>query len=291
MLIVTGMVATMLVGCGSKAEEAPAEVVVKTEIETDTPAETEVKEEIVEVPVELPFAEANGFTFGTIEDLEALQAHAFLYCADEDNNPVYEPYGVFPANPVITYTYSGIEVTEPDEDGFVDYTVYFDCEFPIDFDYWEDAEQVSFRWMWSNPSPMDYYTGVIFPSRTLFDDDSFEASATVEWDGKSYDVSKTIESDLEYGESEYYETETGMHYSDYCYSKHTIRIHAPAEYDGVVLYMEKGGLTEERFKKLAEKGFGASDEIENFGQDKDDVAAYAQSCLMIRLSDLLAAQE
>lgn len=249
-LLAVSMTAAMFGGCGNEMVDDEALQTQQSETSGDnTSAEDNTVSEVIEAEVpKTSWLEENNITFTEGE----LSIPVYNYARDEEGNVWSEEYvrmrqieGVY-SEPVI-------EVSEPDENGNVTYTVtseiagtwrgYFGLE---DITFWSYCISKGFYFI-------DAYTGTVFPLAGLDDnvseylvdtdvlvDDTTYHVATGKSLGSNWGTGEWLvtEDDEEAGDDDLWRYE--VHYTIY----NTLTAVVPAEYDGLILAIDAKGSTE-----------------------------------------------
>lgn len=285
--VVTMSMVAALVGCGSSASDsAAANDEESTQVEDDIPEETaedtaeeiveeaeeETEEDVTEIPEqEVPFAEENGLQFS---DLSPLEIPGFEFFTDSDGNYLEEgPEGVSLIQPTIVYTFGDITVSDPDEDDNVVYTISYTKEYEFAYEAPENYSEFYFNVNSDGICFLDYYTGTVFPARDTSGDASYEISTDIVWDDVTYSVGYTKSIEWTHGDWQQDGNILSIPYSSY--SEYTVT--APADYDGLVIYIDNRGITE-----YEEYDYENFTEAHTFGTEEDESI---DDCTFIRVSD------
>ncbi len=227
-----------LVGCGKDTGSATADgttgdVTTEAEVASDTDTEEATEEE-----VSTWFSENSiSFTEGEVS------IPAYTYARNEDGS---EDDSVEMTQKDATYSEPGIDVSEPDADGNVTYTVTYSVRGT-----WSGMMAAGSGFMSSvqikNYHFVDAYTGTVFPNADMtMEENSYATDSVVEVDGKEYKIS-TGQS-FEYSEQEpswsYFENNTKAKATMSYTSDITMVAVVPAEYDGLILALDGTGMTE-----------------------------------------------
>jgi hypothetical protein len=233
------MACSAMTGCGSAADtsedtvetvsETVADIVEETQTESETV--TEVEETTVE-DTELPYAEQEELKFSDLSQLEI----PFLSYFTDDTSDSDNEMNLRQGN--ATYTLGDITVSEPDEEGNVIYTFPYTLNMDVVVENVVD-KAFSVGYSYQLFGAMDYYTGINFPNKNLNGDESFEYFTDVEWDGTTYSVgySKSQENNGNWSVD-------GDNATLSVIVNATITAKAPADYDGLVLVINRSAITE-----------------------------------------------
>lgn len=231
-----------MVGCGkdtgsTTAEGTTGDVTTEAEVASDTDTEEATEEEVEEVST---WFSENGISFTEGE----VSIPAYTYARNEDGS---EDDSVEMTQKDATYSEPSIDVSEPDADGNVTYTVTY-----------------SVRGTWSgmmaagsgftpnvyimNYNFVDAYTGTEFPCADMTDEEnSYYTDSVVEVDGKEYKISagSSFESNFEEEPSwSYFDNNTRAKATIAYTFDFTMVAVVPAEYDGLILALNGAGATE-----------------------------------------------
>lgn len=241
-ILVVGLSMAMvfsLAGCGkgnttdttSEAESTTAESVSSEETDVTT-------EEVVE---ENPtwFSENNiTFTEGEIT--------APCYSYTNEDGAIDENMDVTQME--VTYSEPVIETSEPDENNNVTYTVTYDVTGEWVATMPADVQNINTYYQFLNYNFIDAYTGTVFPSTDLTDDNGHEfvLESDVEVNGKTYHISIGKNSEQEWGEGNWTWLENNTKKElKASHSNHvTLIATVPADYDGLILALDGNGVTE-----------------------------------------------
>lgn len=187
----------------------------------------------------------------------------------------------------VTYDAPKITRSEPDENGFVTYTVAISS--PTEFDYWfEENEIVDGNYSFNDYILCDYYTGTCiyaeFPTINEGERLSKEIETTVEYGGKEYTVTCSIEAWI--GVPDGYINRHPLWSGVYSYSGTTpagylMTVSAPQEYDGLVIGLDHISLSNlDDDEGIFVKTWDDDEHLENwiFVRLDDYVAIDAGSC-------------
>lgn len=227
-----------MVGCGkdtgkTTADGTTGDVTTEAEVASDTDTE-----EVTEEEVSTWFSE-NGISFAEGE----VSIPAYTYARNEDGS---EDDSVEMTQKDATYSEPSIDVSEPDADGNVTYTVTYSVRGT-----WSGMMAAGSGFMSSvqikNYHFVDAYTGTVFPNADMTtEENSYATDSVVEVDGKEYKIS--TDQSFEYSEQEpswsYFENNTKAKATMSYTSDITMVAVVPAEYDGLILALDGTGMTE-----------------------------------------------
>ncbi|MBD5509484.1 MAG: hypothetical protein HDR05_15945 [Lachnospiraceae bacterium] len=97
--------------------------------------------------------------------------------------------------------------------------------------YYDAAQDIVYDTVHSRSSIYDWYTGRMLPTRTIFDDDVFDSSVTLDIDGISFDLSYTLETQWEWDDW-VYDDDGNAHCDGRCYTTYIFKV--SEGYDGLV---------------------------------------------------------
>lgn len=230
-----------MIGCGkdtgsTTADGTTGDVTTEAEVASDTDTEEATEEEVEEVST---WFSENGISFAEGE----VSIPAYTYARNEDGS---EDDSVEMTQKDATYSEPSIDVSEPDADGNVTYTVTYSVRGT-----WSGMMAAGSGFMSSvqikNYHFVDAYTGTVFPNADMTtEENSYATDSVVEVDGKEYKIS-TGQS-FEYSEQEpswsYFENNTKAKATMSYTSDITMVAVVPAEYDGLILALNGAGATE-----------------------------------------------
>lgn len=228
-----------LVGCGKDTGSATADgttgdVTTEAEVASDTDTEEATEEE-----VSTWFSENSiSFTEGEVS------IPAYTYARNEDGS---EDDSVEMTQKDATYSEPSIDVSEPDADGNVTYTVTYSVRGT-----WSGMMAAGSGFIPNvyimNYNFVDAYTGTEFPCADMTDEEnSYYTDSVVEVDGKEYKISagSSFESNFEEEPSwSYFDNNTRAKATIAYTFDITMVAVVPAEYDGLILALNGAGATE-----------------------------------------------
>ncbi len=227
-----------MVGCGkdmgsTTADGTTGDVTTEAEVASDTDTEEATEEE-----VSTWFSE-NGISF--TEGEVSIPAYSY---------PTNEAIEMIQTNG--SYSEPIIEVSEPDSEGNVTYTVTYDITIPIEANVPASiAESEGAHWdtQFEIYDFVDAYTGTVFPSASMTDDEnSYGIDSVIEIDGQEYKISTSgsfEDGDIDDGNDNVW-TASGDSYK----LKTTSTCHitkvavVPDGYNGLILALDSKGCTE-----------------------------------------------
>lgn len=228
-----------LVGCGKDTgstivDGTTGDVTTEAEVASDTDAEEATEEE-----VSTWFSENSiSFTEGEVS------IPAYTYARNEDGS---EDDSVEMTQKDATYSEPSIDVSEPDADGNVTYTVTYSVRGT-----WSGMMAAGSGFIPNvyimNYNFVDAYTGTEFPCADMTDEEnSYYTDSVVEVDGKKYKISagSSFESNFEEEPSwSYFDNNTRAKATIAYTFDITMVAVVPAEYDGLILALNWAGATE-----------------------------------------------
>lgn len=246
-LLAVSMTAAMLGGCGNETTDDGAGQTQQTEVSGDnavTGDNTETEAVEVEVPV-TAWVEEHGITFTEGE----VSIPAYGYATDTDGNIMD---GIIVVQQDAVYSEPVIEVSEPDADGYVTYTITYTLG-----GNWTGTMPLSIAeadWIYGVQynlfGLLDAYTGTVFPSADLDmtggKDAEYMVEADVEIDGNVYHVSKGAHSEDSFEWIGWTQLSSAEYQGDASYDVTVTQyVVVPQEYDGLVLYISSTANTGE----------------------------------------------
>ena len=227
-----------VVGCGkdtgsTTADGTTGDVTTEAEVASDTDTE-----EVTEEEVSTWFSE-NGISFTEGE----VSIPAYSYSTNEAIEMIQ-------ANG--SYSEPIIEVSEPDSEGNVTYTVTYDITIPIEANVpasIAESEGVNWKTQFESYDFVDAYTGTVFPGAGMTDDEnSYGIDSVIEIDGQEYKINTSSnfeKGDIDDGNDNGW-TASGDSYklktsSTYHVTKVAV---VPDGYNGLILALDSKGHTE-----------------------------------------------
>jgi hypothetical protein len=233
------LICTILASCNSQESvtESEEETTTSQTVEQVTETITETTEETVSEII--PWAEENEIIMaGQLEEFEIPLMHAVTL-----NEEIIDEIGWFEQSGI--YTAPEIYVSEPDEDGYVEYIINYtvDDEMSVLIPY--DVTETTDGW-YSNITEyylVDYYTGMVLAGSGDYHLGEWNTT-NVEYDGSVIDISVmgSIEENYISNES------SNVDYDNWLWTieretDFVLTVKAPASYDGLVLYIDLNGET------------------------------------------------
>jgi hypothetical protein len=222
----------------SQPEESKAEEVTYAQETESVPASSEA-ETVESKPVEskaqkIPYAQEHGWKFS---DLSPLEMPIFVYWTDSDYNYTENgPEGVTIIQPTAVYTVNDIAVSGPYEDGMVQYMVACEANFEIAFEDPEMMDLSLYGVLGKGFELVDLYTGTVLPyNGNLFS----TLELDVVWDDVTYPIVYRGWNTPYFGD---WQKDGITKCSVRVVYKYVIVV--PADYDGLVLFINNNGQTE-----------------------------------------------
>lgn len=230
-----------MVGCGkdmgsTTADGTTGDVTTEAEVASDTDTEEATEEGVEEVSTW--FSENNiSFTEGEVS------IPAYTY-------PTNDAIEMIQANG--SYSEPIIEVSEPDSEGNVTYTVTYDITIPIEANVpasIAESEGANWNTQFDSYDFVDAYTGTVFPGAGMTDDgNSYSIDSVIEIDGQEYKINTS--SNFEKGGIDD-GNDNGWTASGDSYKLKTSSIYhitkvavVPDGYNGLILALDSKGHTE-----------------------------------------------
>lgn len=230
-----------MIGCGkdtgsTTADGTTGDVTTEAEVASDTDTEEATEEEVEEVST---WFSENGISFAEGE----VSIPAYSY-------PTNEAIEMIQANG--SYSEPIIEVSEPDSEGNVTYTVTYDITIPIEANVpasIAESEGVNWKTQFESYDFVDAYTGTVFPGAGMTDDEnSYGIDSVIEIDGQEYKINTSSnfeKGDIDDGNDNGW-TASGDSYklktsSTYHVTKVAV---VPDGYNGLILALDSKGRTE-----------------------------------------------
>lgn len=136
---------------------------------------------------------------------------------------------------------------------------------------------------------VDYYTGTVFPSDNLIKRSQYNSNTVIRWNEIDYPMSFQLFRNSTFGGRKYEQGEKGLDISIPVNGTYTYKFVIPQEYDGLVLYVPKGGshdLAEEEAQALLMEEDTTETTLTEakMWSDEDDVSDY----YFISVADLIS---
>lgn len=234
-----------MVGCGkdtgsTTAEDTTGDVTTEAEVASDTDTEEVTEEEVEEVST---WFSENGISFAG----SGVSIPVYAYARNEDGS---EDDSVEMTQEDATYSEPFVDVSEPDADGNITYTVTYNVSGTWIGTMAADSDGYYMSYVkFDGYSFVDAYTGTVFPGAGMTDDEnSYAADSVVEVDGKEYKIStsQSFESNFEDPSWSFIDNNTKAKATvDYSIDVTKVAV-VPAEYDGLILALDGTGMTENK---------------------------------------------
>jgi len=179
-----------------------------------------------------------------------LKAPAFVYQTDNDAKRYYE--GTLDiVQPEAIYSLTKCEASDPDTEGNItyniEYTVDLQTIFGIQPNSVETKKQWYYNWKAAKLILCDDYTGQVFTEQSLFGVDGTAYDSDVVWNDMTFHISGEVESEW-VNEEDWevtFDEESGVTWAEAPVIGTTrITVSVPKEYQGLVLVMDKKGITD-----------------------------------------------
>lgn len=235
------VLALSMAGCGkdtgsTTADGTTGDVTTEAEVASDTDTEEATEEEVEEVST---WFSENGISFTEGE----VSIPAYTYAKNEDGS---EDDSVEMTQKDATYSEPVVDVSEPDADGNVTYTVTYSVRGT-----WSGMMAAGSGFKASvymmNYNFVDAYTGTEFPCADMTEEEnSYYTDSVVEVDGKEYKIStgSSFESNFEEPSWSYFDNNTRVRATSAYTFDITMVAVVPAEYDGLILALNGAGAIE-----------------------------------------------
>ena len=242
--VITCSMMISLCACGkndsrnSDEEETVAETE-ETEVTSSETTETTEETTAETEPASTVWGEINDLTYGISE----LTLTNYIYSKLDEEE--IEGSGV---EEEAVYSIPSVDVSEPDEDGYVTYIIDYNTNGTYDIEFAFDVADHTDGWS-SNPQQynvIDYYTGTILCNwEDSYNDDGEEIAVTINNGDEEITVYVSAALELTVNENESFDVDDdhwGWHVDYTIYS--TITLRAPQSYDGMLLEIDTTGWTE-----------------------------------------------
>ena len=148
-----------------------------------------------------------------------------------------------------SYSEPVIEVSEPDENNNVTYTVTYDISTQwIGTMSMERAQngKLNAIILYETYNFIDAYTGTVFPTSNLTEDNehAYFIESDVEVNGKTYNISTNCSAKNEWEEGNWTDLDSKAKYKNTCTFHVTLTAIVPEEYDGLIIALDGTGSTE-----------------------------------------------
>lgn len=216
-----------------------------------------------------------------------------VFCTNDDFSKIIEVPGVTLEPGTMYYEITDITASNPDKDGYTDVTISVNASYSFlvhEDDSVYDNSFYSYSIHRAEFELADYYTGVHFPNRTFDNVSRATLLPNLEINDKTYAISENAVSVWAYESHNWKILDNNIPLYELPISAvitSTYTVHMPKDYDGLMLYINKNGLTEFTQSDL--------DAFRNMSINERDVEyvldnEYAGNILAIRISDYLKNQ-
>ena len=210
----------------------------------------------------IPFAEKNKLTFSDLDI--TMEAPVYFYTRDADGQITkFDDIKFVPHN--MTYHYHDFQMSDSDKDGNV--IVTFTCDMTTSLEYRSSHHSNWYpRYSYLIPSFLDYYTGIYYRGKIVSSDNSTQLYGvnpeeenemkytTIKWGKQDYSIGIYSDILLTKGEKVIHGVENGaVHAEVPIMITMKTQIKVPKDFDGVLIAIEKEGVTEEKFLDFNEK--------------------------------------
>ncbi|MCR5595463.1 MAG: Ig-like domain-containing protein [Lachnospiraceae bacterium] len=200
------------------------------------------------VGVVVTYLEEQGCDY--VSSATGLMAPCFVYQQTEDGFRKYDgTLEIEQGN--ATYSLSKCKVSDPDPDGYVTYDIEYTVNVPTKFgilaNSTESKHKWYYNWMAEEMFLCDDYTGQIFSVQDLYGEEGLIYDSTVTWNDMDYHITGTTESEW-VNEEEWavtYSPLTTITWAEApVIGTFKLQVKVPAEYEGLVLALDKKGVTD-----------------------------------------------
>ncbi len=227
-------------------------------------------------PLPEPYCVKNNITFENLQDMELPFAAAF-----SKDGEIVEIDGLWADVGMAHYSFGEIRIEPSEQEGYIDVTIPY--EVSLSAEVYLDTTKFSggFRIeaSWAAFSVGDIYTGLLVPSQGTYGSETNEYIRNYEWNGNTYTVSYTKDTNSESGFSDWTGGDESIYNCTFDLAADIVyTITVPEEYDGAVLAIERNGKDEVKLRTDEE-----TDEKDIHFLDEHDADYY----IFYQLSDLI----
>ena len=185
-----------------------------------------------------------------VTSASSLTAPSFIYQETEEGLRKYDGTLETEQQDAI-YSLKSCEISDPDLDGNVTYSVEYTVTVPTKFGIVTDSVEAKKTWYynWKIYELMlcDDYTGQIFTQQSLFGEEGLRYDSDVEWNNMTFHISGNIEAEWvndEDWEVSYSPLTATTWAEAFAIGTFHLNITVPKEYQGLVLALDKNGITD-----------------------------------------------
>ena len=224
-----------------------------------------------------------------------LTAPCFVYQQSNDGYRIYDgTLDIEQGN--ASYSLTKCVVSDPDPDGNVEYEIEYTITVPTKFGIITDSKEAKHAWYynWVAKEMMlcDDYTGLVFSVQDLYGQEGLIYDSTVTWNDMDYHVTGTTESEW-VNEEQWAITFSPLTSTTWAEAPaigtFKLNITVPKEYQGLVLALDKKGITDYKDPEYDEDSeYDAADTFTDhffFDPQEDGTVRRADEFYIIRLSD------
>lgn len=231
-------------------------------------------------PLAEPYGEKNNIVFEDMEDMEMPFAMSF-----SKDGELVDIDGMTLETGMAKYSFGDITSKPSEQAGCIDIVVPFTINLPAVFYMDSRLSDGSCSWNYTYASfgVGDFYTGIEVPARSSYDDETLEFSKDYEWNGNTYSICYSINTDIDAYKSDWEMVDEYMWCMNYEYTINRVyTITIPEGYDGLVLKIRRNGRTE---VSLA----GATEETKKISNTESYLldTSKPEDYIFYRISDIL----
>lgn len=222
-----------------------------------------------------------------VDSNTVLEAPGFLFQTDNDGERIYDGTLDLRQNNA-KYKITGCDKSDPDADGNITYTITVDVKFLKEIGIVRDTKEEKHNWYYDwVVEPLivgDEFTGTIFSPQDLYDSEFPVYDSEFENKGITYTISGELWSEFDNNEDWAIELDE----DDITWARATvsgtyvITIVAPKQYEGLVLAVDKNGITDytgDEAAVLSDRGF--------FDTLDDGSVRSAEDYIIVRVKDIM----
>lgn len=203
-------------------------------------------------PLPEPYCVKNNITFENLQDMELPFAAAF-----SKDGEIVDIDGLWVDAGMAHYSFGEITMESSEQEGYIDVTIPYEVTLSAEVHLDSTKFSGGFRveTAWAAFSVGDNYTGLLVPAQTTYGSDTNEYMQNFEWNGNTYTLSYTKDTNMESGFSDWTGGDKSIYnctfdmVADIVYT-----ITVPEGYDGAVLAIERNGKDEVKLGTDEETG-------------------------------------
>lgn len=252
-LLILSIIFVLLSGCEHEYNTIPAPIAYVPSTNNSTSIDTtkvDLAEDLfnnstVSAP-ETPYFKSNNIQYATSLNFTLPFA---VYCSNDVFSKIIDVPGVSLEADTMYYEITSVSASKPDENDYIDVTISVNASYSFlvhEDDSVYDNSFYSYSIHRAEFELADYYTGIHFPNRTYDNASRDTLLPNIEINGNIYAISENASSEWSYESHNWKILDHELPLYELPVSgtiTNTYTIHMPKDYDGLVMYINKNGMT------------------------------------------------